>query len=333
MADFGEAILGKHVPYVFDGSRIKAQVLAEKSAFHLARKKWKSAEKLALQGLRVNADSASALVAAGRCRLFIRRLDKARDYFTRALAINPRIHVQKELGWLSLEEGRLPIAISLLSDHLDRNASDFEAYNLLMKCFFLSERYEAGEDLGRIMMEEKVRNDCFRNNRWLCSLLTEQAAGEELSSPDQRQIVNPFVQYNRRVVEEQPSSWANNGRPSLREKLLFQEYRFGVTPKAGKENQISLRLPDDVHQQTAAPLITIGSLPSNDIMVCDSHVSRRHAVIVNLPGEVWLYDLGSTCGTRIGDDLVDGRTFLDGVQRITVGHSVIEVAAQADLLV
>ena len=53
--------------------------------------------------------------------------------------------VQKELGLLHLEAGRIPIAISLLTDHLQRNGADFEAYNLLIKCYFLSGRYEAGE--------------------------------------------------------------------------------------------------------------------------------------------------------------------------------------------
>jgi len=62
-------------------------------------------------------------------------------------------------------------------------------------------------------------------------------------------------------------------------------------------------------------------------------VSRRHAVIVNFPNDVWLYDLGSTCGTRLDEDLVCGRAFLDGVHQVNIGPIAIQVSARADLLV
>jgi tetratricopeptide (TPR) repeat protein/tRNA A-37 threonylcarbamoyl transferase component Bud32 len=333
MGDFGEAIRGKHVPYVFDSNRIKADALAEKAEAHIARKKWKSAEKLAGQALHLSPDCVTALLAAGRSQLLIRRIDRAKEYFSRALGVNPRIHVQKELGWLNLEEGHLPIAISLLSDHLDRNASDFEAYNLLLKCFYLSERYEAGEDLARLMMNEKVPNDCFRNNRFLCRLLNDGYTEQDLHKDDDREIVNPFIRHNLAVARERPRSWVKGGKPSLVEKLVFQEYRFGLARAAGKENQISIRLPDGTLRETSAPIVSIGSLPTNDIIVKESSVSRRHAVLVNFPNEVWLYDLGSSYGTRVATDLVCGRMYLDGVHGVTLGDAAIEIASRADLLV
>jgi serine/threonine protein kinase len=333
IVDFGEAISTRHVPYVFDSQRIKAHAYAEKSAALLARKKWKSAEKQALQALHLAPDSATALVAAGRCHLLLRRTGKARELFSRALGINPRIHVQKELGWLNLEEGHLPIAISLLSDHLDRNAADFEAYNLLLKCFFLSERYEAGEDLARIVMKEKVANDCFRNNRFLCRLLKDGYTEQDLAEIDAGEVVNPFIAHNLALAREKPCSWVKDGKPSLRDKLVFQEYGFGLARAAGKGNPITIRLPDGTLKETDAPLVSIGAFATNDIPLRESMVSRRHAVIVNFPNDVWLYDLGSTCGTRLGGDLVCGRVFLDGVHPVNIGPIAIEVAARADLLV
>lgn len=333
MSDFGEAISTRHVPYVFDSQRIKAHALAEKSEAQLARKKWKAAEKLALQALSLCPDSASAMVAAGRCQLLLRRTDKARNFFSRALSINPRIHVQKELGWLNLEEGHLPIAISLLSDHLDRNASDFEAYNLLLKCFFLSERYEAGQDLARMVMKEKMPNDCFRNNRFLCRLLNDGYTEQALGEIDTGEVVNPFIAHNLAVARERPCSWIKDGKPSLRDKLVFQEFGFGLGRAAGKGNPITMRLPDGTLRETAAPLVSLGSLATNDVVLIDGMVSRRHAVIVNFPNDVWLYDLGSTCGTRLGEDLVCGRAFLDGVHPVSIGPITIEVAARSDLLV
>ena len=333
MSEFREAIAGKHVPYVFDAKRIKAHALAEKAESFLARKKWKSAEKLVGEALRLSPNSATALIAAGRYYLLIRRIDKAKECFSRALSVNPRIHVQKELGWLNLEEGHLPIAISLLSDHLDRNASDFEAYNLLLKCFFLSERYEAGEDLGRLMMKEKAASTCFRNNRFLCRLLNGGYSEQELNEFVAREESNPFAAYNLAVATEKVRSWDKDGTPALREKVVFQEYRFGAARNAGKSNPISIRLPDGSRRETSAPLVSIGFLPANDIVLTTKNVSRRHAVIANFPDEVWLYDLGSTCGTMLDGEGVAGRAFLDGVHPISIGDSVIEVAARADLLV
>lgn len=333
MADFREAIEGKHVPYVFDSNRIKAHALAEKSESQSARKKWKSAEKLAAQALRLSPDCAPALVAAGRCQLLTRRIDKAKEYFSRALSVNPRTHVQKELGWLNLEEGHLPIAISLLSDHLDRNAADFEAYNLLLKCFFLSERYEAGEDLARDVMKEKAANDCFRNNRFLCRLLDDGYSARDLDAIEASTIENPFIAHNLAVARENPRSWTEAGIPTLRDKLVFQEFRFGLALTSRKTNEISIRLPDGTCRETSHPLVSIGSFETNDITLADSSVSRRHAVIVNLPDEVWLYDLGSTRGTRLDQESVCGRVFLDGVHGIGIGRTSLEIGARADLLV
>lgn len=333
IAKFGEAITSQHVPYVFDSNRIKAHGLAVKCEAQLKRKRWKAAERLATQALRLAPDSATALVAAGRYALRIRRTDQAKHYFARALDINPRIHVQKELGWLQLENGHIPIAISLLSDHVDRNAADFEAYNLLLKCFFLSGRYEAADDLGRLIMQEKVTNDCFRNNRLVCRLLNGTYSKEQLRSMDPAGCSNPFIIYNVTVSRERPSSWGPGGNPALRDKLLFQEYGFDIARQSDKTNVLSIRLPDGSRTDISAPVVAIGSLPANDVVLTDWTVSRRHAVIVNLPSEVWIYDLGSTVGTRIGEDPIRERAFLDGVHQITIGRSTIEVAARTGLLV
>ena len=333
MGDFREAIEGKHVPYIFDSTRIKAHRLAEKSEAALVRRKWKQAEKLADQALRIGPDSSAALVAAGRCQLLIRRIEKAKDYFGRALSINPRTHVQKELGWLNLEEGHLPIAISLLSDHLDRNPVDFEAYNLLLKCFFLSGRYEAGEDLAAQMMAETTANDCFRNNRFLCRLLNDGYSEYALDEIDGGSIVKRFIGHNLAVAREKPCSWNGGGAPSLRDKLIFQEFRFGLALNSRKTNAVSIRLPDGERREISEPLISFGYLEANDIRLTDRSISRRHAVLVNFPDEVWLYDLGSTCGTQLDGREVSGRVFLDGVHHVVLGRTNMEIGARADLLV
>ena len=132
------------------------------------------------------------------------------------------------------------------------------------------------------------------------------------------------------MATESPRSWSEAGRPALLDKLVFQELRFDG---AGKANPLSIRLPDGSRTETSAPLVSIGSWTKNDIALDDASVSRRHALIANYPNDVWLYDLGSTRGTRLDGDAVTGRAFLDGVHRVIVGRVQVEIGSRADLLV
>jgi len=80
-------------------------------------------------------------------------------------------------------------------------------------------------------------------------------------------------------------------------------------------------------------VISIGEKLDGKYRVGGRLGGRRHAVIVNLPEDVWLCDLGSTGGTRVDGREVSGRTLLDGVHGVRLGRITIEVASRADLLV
>jgi hypothetical protein len=147
-------------------------------------------------------------MAAGRLNLMLQEIEKAKAYFTTAATLSPRTQVQKELGWISLEEGHLPNAISMLTDHIQRNSSDYEAYNLLLKCFVLSERYEAGVALAQTLIEEKAPNGCFRSNQILCFLLSDNSALDESKKTDKE---NPFIVHNLKVATEMPRAWNERG--------------------------------------------------------------------------------------------------------------------------
>ncbi len=329
--DFCDAIRGQHVPYVFDGNRIRADDLARRAESSIARRKWKTAEKLASYALELSPDSVAALLAAGRCQLLIRRIDRASEYLSKAVSISPRTPVQKELGWINLEQGRIPTAISLLTDHLQRNASDYEAYNLLLKCFYLTDRYEAGESLANIVVDAKAPNDCFRNNRLLCRLLNGDSAPVELATPTSREAANPFIVYNLAVANERPRSWGSDTPVSLKSKLLFEEYRFGTAVRTGRKNTLAVYTSGNVRDDFGRSIVAIGSLSVNDLVVNDKSVSRRHCVIVNYPDDVWLYDLGSTVGTVIDGQRLVGRTLLDSVHEVAVGRVRLRIAARNDI--
>ncbi len=330
--DFGDAIRGRHVPYVFDGDRIKADAWAMKAEAAIRRRKWRKAERLAADALDLCPDCVTALMAAGRCHLLLRRIDRARDCLSKAVAVSPRTPVQKELGWISLEQSRLPTAISLLTDHLQRNASDYEAYNLLLKCFYLTDRWEAAEAIADILMAEEVPNTCFRSNEILCRILRGDRALEDLDVPTSAQEPNPFIVYNLAVFKESPRAWNGQQGPPLKTKLLFQEYQFGAASRTGG-NTVVVHTPDDERRRIETPIITIGSMDVNDIVLKNRNVSRRHCVIVNYPGDVWLYDLGSTVGSTVDGEPVAGRTFLDGVHEVKVGPVSMRVASSPELLI
>lgn len=116
-----------------DDSRVKAQRTAEKARILLARKKWRTVEKYCQQALHIAPDCVAALIVAGRLELMLKRTARAKTFFFDAVKISPRAAVQKELGWIALEEGNYAQAISMLTDHLQRNAADFEACSLLMQ--------------------------------------------------------------------------------------------------------------------------------------------------------------------------------------------------------
>jgi adenylate cyclase len=64
--------------------------------------------------------------------------------------------------------------------------------------------------------------------------------------------------------------------------------------------KLSLIRGNEKQEITCAPLLTIGRVPPNDIVVPHPKVSRNHAMIRMLqPGEFYLIDIGSTNGTQL----------------------------------
>ncbi len=332
MVDFGEAIASRHIPYVIDGNRIKAHSLAEKAAVLLARKKWITAKKYVDQALHIAPDCIAALVVAGRLELMLKRTVHAKTYFFEAVKISPRVALQKELGWIALEEGNLAQAISMLTDHLQRNAADFEACNLLMQCFYQTDRYELGERLAATVIKQGVANNCFENNRFLFRLLMKDSR-EFLDNYDKSTLTNPFTRLNYETATESEKSWSLGGKPTLKSKLLFQDYRFGAIEKHKRPQTMFFDCGDGYDYSFQTPLITLGRFASNNIPFDQSGISRRHAVIVNHPDDVWIYDLGSVVGTSVDGERICGKTFLDGVHTVDIGTRKIRVATDKGLLI
>jgi tetratricopeptide (TPR) repeat protein len=333
MVDFAQAIDSHHVPYIIDRDRLKAHGLAEKASNMIARRKWVTAKSYIDHALLLAPDCISALVIGGRLELLMRRTAYAKTYFSEAVRISPRVNLQKELGWIALEEGNHAQAISMLTDHLQREAADYEACNLLMQCFYETGRYELGMRLTDAVIAQKVANDCFENNQFLCRLLLEGCSPSFLADYEKDKLTNPFMRMNLDIATESPASWTQDDGPPLKSKLLFQEYRFGTIEKRRKPHTLVFDCGDGYSYTFQTPLVTLGRYDSNDIPFGQNGISRRHAVIANFPGDVWIYDMGSVTGVRVDGTRVSGKAFLDGVHGLKIGARSIKVATDEGLLV
>jgi len=322
MQEFREAIDSKHVSYVFDRSRIQSHALAAKAEKLLARKHVAAASKCISQALYACPDCVSALIAAGRYNLFINRIAEAKQYFDQALTLNPRANIQKELGWLSLEACSYSLAISLLTDHLQRNAADYEAFNLLLECFYRTERYEVGMQVAKLMVDETAPSDCFENNGLLCGLLSN-STDEEFAKRALTKLRNPFICYNAEILTQVTPE-------QLKSLLLFESYRFGLPSR--KMNTLTIEREGRA-QELKDPVITVGRLDDNRISLEDTHVSRRHCVIVNYLDDVWIYDLDSTQGVFVDGKRIDRKAYLEGVHVLTLGQTELTLRSKLGLLV
>lgn len=333
MTEFAEAIEARRVVYVFDRNRLKATELAEKARQAIRRKRWVSAEKMAGKALKLAPDCVPALLVAGECRLLRRRIEAARVYYMQALAISPRTQVQKELGLLSLESGRIPEAIAFLTDHLHRNAADFEACNLLLRCYIEAGRYDAAIALAEPLAAGD-KDSCFDNNLLVARCLEDWRAQKVLHSAFLGETRNPFKAYNLGVLLERQPSWSPAGPPLLRSKLLFEDWRFSGLGTSGRANRLIVEIAG-IRRRCSGAIVAIGALPPpvNDVDVPAPGVSRRHCLIVNCADDVWLHDLGSTAGTFVDGHRISGRVFLDGVHEMKLGSARIRVAASETLLV
>jgi len=71
--------------------------------------------------------------------------------------------------------------------------------------------------------------------------------------------------------------------------------------------------------------MTIGRSAECDLSLSDSFLSSRHARLANDEGDLTIEDLGSTNGTYVNQELVDGRVHLERGDIVQVGGVLFEV--------
>jgi len=324
MAEFKEAIETHHIRYVVDADRVRAHALAMEAERLMGQHRLAGASKLVDQALHYGKDSVPARVVAGRYNLLTGCVEKAAAYFGDAISLNPRTQIQKELAWIALEKGDYSYAISMLNDHLQRHTSDYEAANLLVQCFFDLGRFQYARQLCETMLKTQPKNTCFSNNRYISALLETGDLASALEGVGTRDLANPFIQYNRRIVELDPAD--------MKRKLLFQDHRFGDPGHIRSSNTLVLRSGAESATFTD-PIVTIGRDPANAHVIEQTDVSRWHCVVVNFRGDVWLYDLSSTHGTTLDGQRLNRRARIDGVHEIKASSAALTIVSEEGLLV
>lgn len=318
MIELEEALKAKSVPILFNKDNLKSAELIALADKALKTNKWRNALKFLELAHNQYDNNVAVLQALGKYNLRIQKIDAAKKYYEKALKLNPRLDVQKDLGWINLEAKKYPIAIGLLSDHLHRNPADYEAYNLLIRCFYETDRYETAMELSKMIMEANPSLPCFANNYLIAFVLNSNGKSIPPKSKS-KQIDNPFIEYNLSVVTEEEKSHNYKKSPTLKSKLLFMDFHFNTL----KENTITILETNNQIQTLNSfnnPIIKFGreDYNENDIQVSGSNtVSRRHCVIINTKDNVWLYDMDST-GTEVNDETITSKVPLIGYNKIKI---------------
>lgn len=332
MNDFAEGIKAKQVPLVLNKDIIKAGEFAEKAEKLLFTKKWLRAGALLEFAAGQYPNNVNVIRVLGKYYLMQQHISKAKRCYEKALQLNSRLDVQKDLGWLNLAAKKYPTAISLLSDHLHRNPSDYEAYNLLLQCFYETNRYEAGMDLARTLLDINPENSCFANNYYICCCLHN--IGETVfPNTVLKAKSNEFVDYNFSIILESEPTHSKDKKPTLKSKLLFMDYRF-LKLAVNTLHFVQSNIEDGKIGATTKRIIKFGrkGYDVNDIEVPGgTSISRRHCLIINCKDDVWLYDLDST-GTYVNNELVKDKVPLLGLNTIKIGKAEYQVTTDKDKL-
>ena len=327
MQEFHEAIKEQAIPFTLNKDAIKAGDFAEKANQLIKNKKWLKALSLLDYAEKNFNPSISVMETKGKYYLMQGNTALAKQYFEKALKWNPRINIQKELGWINLDQKNYPMAISMLSDYIHRNPTDMEAYNLLMKCYYETKKYEQVINIAEPLLKINPGIQCLQNNLYLAiQLFCIKEKIEPKSIFNKAIDKNHFINYNYGLVTEKELTHNYSSTPSLKSRMLYMDYRFnGFTPGTVYITNET----DTPFEQTEFkdPIIKFGrkGYEVNNIEVSeDNNVSRRHCVIINSKDDVWLYNL-SDLGTTINEENIMDKSPLLGRNTIEISESSYEL--------
>lgn len=328
-ADMATALRARSVPVSVDRNAIKAQRAVLAGERSLKRGNWLRAETAAAVAQRLSPSLPSAVLLAGRIKLLQHQTDDAYEIFKDAVHGPGGNMMGLEMGWLYLQRGELPMALSVLSEEVTRNPLNFEAHCLLLECYWKVKRFDEMKRLADALRREKCENTAIHHCALLARLGLQELSADWLREQLALNKGSPFSIYNAQIALA--GAQALGGSDRLLEKLVFQDYRFGLAAALKLSNTVVIEYQDN-KQAFSDKLISIGKLSANSLPIDSASVSRRHAVIVNIGNEVWLHDLCSTVGTWVDGVPLHGKRPLLGVHDVKIGNVSLRVWSRDNLI-
>jgi len=198
-----------------------------------------------------------------------------------------------------------------------------EAYSLLGECYLRSERYDIGLELLTLLKRKFTKVKTLPTNHFLFRCATA-STDKEWKRLEKEAPQRTLMRYNLEVFKNNPEVYCND-KARLNDKLVYMDFVFNTFNKANPWFSISKSGVEYDDIQTN--MVVIGRLPSpdNDISLPGLPVSRRHCIILNALGQVWVYDLGSVTGTYVDGKRVLLKQPLYGRCELKIGEHTLEV--------
>ena len=325
MIQFEEAITAQAVPFLLKPETLKAAELLRIAKQALKSKKWLRAIHYLDLAESQFPKQVFILEEKARFHLKVNQFSEAKNYIEKALRLNPRLELQRELGLIHLGNKNYPLAMSLLTDHLHRNPTDYDGYNMLAQCYFETNRIEICEELSQTLYEI-TKLSCFLNNFFICSHLLGKNDLKLVKKP------HPIIEYNLEVIQESKKA-PTESMDFLKSKLLFMDFRFNEMRK----NKLTI---EPINFNSDFPFITEKSVIKlgrqgfnwNDIQLGKENIfSRRHCVIINNHNDCWIYDL-SLSGCKINNEFIENKKSLIGFNELTINNLSININTDSNKL-
>lgn len=329
MEEFHGALLHRNIPKFLTPQDIELEKSAARLSQMIKTRKWMRARNF-ISFYPMLEQNLNLIINAGKYYLQTHQLGKARLSFENALKLNPHAGIEKQLAEVYLQAGETNKATTILTNYVNRNFTDMEAHNQLLYVYFLSGRWELGLEQAELVLKLFPKESLFANNFNLFCILT----GLDGLQIPRGSLDQSFSSYNQSVLDKNiPASWFTDGEPSLKSKLLFQEYRFKDISK--NTNTIEVTVSGKLNR-VSEPIVTFGRHEydyNSFSMFKGTSISRRHFLIVNMKNNVWLYDLSSATGVYIDGHKVHGKAFLLGLHKVAFGNTIIEVKSDSEKLI
>lgn len=327
MEEFYDALVHKNVPKFLTTELISLEKDANRLEMLVKTKKWIKAGNFISVYPKIE-QNLNLLINAGKYYLRTHQIDKAKGIFEKALHINPHAHIEKQLAEVYLQKGEISKATTILTNYINQNFNDIEAHNQLLHAYFLSSRWELGQEQAELALKLFPNDEMIGDNLILFEMLNGRYY-EYLYSPN-----TPFHTYNRKVyLNNEPEVWYRNKKPYLHTKLLFHEYKFKELSKSANTFELNI---EGKSFKIEEPIVAFGrkgygSYPID--MFTGNAVSRLHFAIINYKNNVWLYDLDSYSGIYVDGKPIHKKCFLLGLHTIKFGGHKISLKTDTSILI